>query len=396
MAGVAFNEAGRRARRHGRGRGGLRRLGPPEPGHRQLLERDDGAVLERRQRAVHRRGAGVDDRPRVAAAPDVRLLLLRRRSRRAARHLRAPTATSPTTSPRVQPTITLRAAAAPVPQSRREEVRGRHAPASGAAFATPVVGRGAAYGDYDNDGDLDLLITANNGPARLLRNDGGVEPRAARHARGHGVEPRRASARRVRVDSREQGRPLVAHGEDRLELPVAERAAADVRPGRRDEGRPASRSTWPNGKTERLAGVAADQAITIQEGQGRRRRPRRSERSREDRRRRARRRPGDRSAAGRIASDRAPAPGQATAPDREARLARQQPRRGAARTVRLRRGGASRFREALRLAPDLDARPAEPRHRAVLRRPHGRGGGGGARGGRAPARHARARTTCSA
>src|SRR5262249_34166647 len=30
-----------------------------------------------------------------------------------------------------------------------------------------VVGRGVAYGDFDNDGDLDLLITTNNGPARL-------------------------------------------------------------------------------------------------------------------------------------------------------------------------------------------------------------------------------------
>ena len=34
-----------------------------------------------------------------------------------------------------------------------------------------IVGRGAAYGDIDNDGDLDLLITSNNGPARLLRNE---------------------------------------------------------------------------------------------------------------------------------------------------------------------------------------------------------------------------------
>jgi hypothetical protein len=33
------------------------------------------------------------------------------------------------------------------------------------------VGRGAAYGDYDNDGDLDLLLTSNGGPAELLRND---------------------------------------------------------------------------------------------------------------------------------------------------------------------------------------------------------------------------------
>jgi enediyne biosynthesis protein E4 len=37
----------------------------------------------------------------------------------------------------------------------------------------PIVGRGAAYADFDHDGDLDILITANGGPAELLRNDGG-------------------------------------------------------------------------------------------------------------------------------------------------------------------------------------------------------------------------------
>ncbi|MEE2659688.1 MAG: FG-GAP-like repeat-containing protein [Candidatus Latescibacterota bacterium] len=35
----------------------------------------------------------------------------------------------------------------------------------------PLVSRGAAMGDYDRDGDLDLLVTANAGPARLFRND---------------------------------------------------------------------------------------------------------------------------------------------------------------------------------------------------------------------------------
>ena len=43
----------------------------------------------------------------------------------------------------------------------------------GPALQRAVVGRGAAYGDFDNDGDLDLVITANNGAARLLRNDNG-------------------------------------------------------------------------------------------------------------------------------------------------------------------------------------------------------------------------------
>ncbi len=42
---------------------------------------------------------------------------------------------------------------------------------AGAAFAEPKVGRGAAFGDFDNDGDLDVLITTNHGPARLYRND---------------------------------------------------------------------------------------------------------------------------------------------------------------------------------------------------------------------------------
>jgi hypothetical protein len=36
-----------------------------------------------------------------------------------------------------------------------------------------MVARGAAYGDYDRDGDLDLLVTTNHGPAHLFRNDGG-------------------------------------------------------------------------------------------------------------------------------------------------------------------------------------------------------------------------------
>ena len=42
---------------------------------------------------------------------------------------------------------------------------------TGGGFATPIVGRGLAYGDFDRDGDLDLLITTNNGPAYLYRNE---------------------------------------------------------------------------------------------------------------------------------------------------------------------------------------------------------------------------------
>jgi len=50
----------------------------------------------------------------------------------------------------------------------------------GREFAQPKVGRGAAFGDFDNDGDLDVLITTNNGPAYLYRNDLSVPNRGIR------------------------------------------------------------------------------------------------------------------------------------------------------------------------------------------------------------------------
>ncbi|HEX6879039.1 MAG TPA: CRTAC1 family protein [Terriglobales bacterium] len=45
------------------------------------------------------------------------------------------------------------------------------APIIGGGFAAPKVARGLAYGDFDRDGDADVLLTTNNGPAYLFRND---------------------------------------------------------------------------------------------------------------------------------------------------------------------------------------------------------------------------------
>jgi len=50
---------------------------------------------------------------------------------------------------------------------RFQDVVGTH----GGDFATARVGRGLAFADFDRDGDLDLLLTTNNGPAYLFRND---------------------------------------------------------------------------------------------------------------------------------------------------------------------------------------------------------------------------------
>ena len=60
-----------------------------------------------------------------------------------------------------------------------------------------MVARGAAYADYDNDGDLDLVVTTNNGPARLLRNDGGNRQPLA--ARAHAWARRRTATASARA-----------------------------------------------------------------------------------------------------------------------------------------------------------------------------------------------------
>ncbi|HTP88645.1 MAG TPA: CRTAC1 family protein [Bryobacteraceae bacterium] len=73
---------------------------------------------------------------------------------------------------RVQPKIQFREP----PLLFRNAGRGRFEDVSGAVgpdMQRPIVARGAAYLDYDRDGDLDIVMTTNNGPAYLLRNDGG-------------------------------------------------------------------------------------------------------------------------------------------------------------------------------------------------------------------------------
>ena len=56
--------------------------------------------------------------------------------------------------------------------THRSNVGRVDAPAAlGAGFAVPKVGRGAAFADFDRDGDVDVLITTNHGPAYLYRND---------------------------------------------------------------------------------------------------------------------------------------------------------------------------------------------------------------------------------
>jgi enediyne biosynthesis protein E4 len=137
---------------------------------------------------------------------------------------------------------------------------------SGEALQKRMVGRGAAYGDFDNDGDLDLLITTNNGPARLLRNDGGNRNNAVRITTIGTTSNRNGIGSRIKItaDNGSSEWSMVKTGSSfcsQSELPVtfglgkvAKLTSIEI--------------TWPNGSVEKLPGVAANQSLTIQEGKG--------------------------------------------------------------------------------------------------------------------------------
>jgi hypothetical protein len=139
------------------------------------------------------------------------------------------------------------------------------AAAAGADFASPKVGRGLAAGDFDRDGDIDLLMTTNNGPARLYRNDQLSGNRALRFHLTGTQSNRDAIGATVRiVHGGESQSRTVKSGSSYLsqsELPVT------FGVGQRDRIDRVVVS-WPNGRTEDVKNVATGRAYDWVEGRG--------------------------------------------------------------------------------------------------------------------------------
>ena len=138
----------------------------------------------------------------------------------------------------------------------------------GRALNRAIVGRGAAYGDYDNDGDLDLLITANNGPARLLRNENANQNDLLR-VRTVGTKANRDGIGAKVALKTSKGRSLFAMVRtgssyvSQAELPLT------FGLGKPEEGTTLTLEiTWPGGQKDRIADLKPNQSIVVQEGKG--------------------------------------------------------------------------------------------------------------------------------
>jgi len=136
---------------------------------------------------------------------------------------------------------------------------------AGGGFATPIVGRGLAYGDFDRDGDLDLLMTTNNGPAYLYRNDQTGGNRSIRFRLSGTKSNHDAIGATVKIFGDGTNQSRVVHGGSsylsQSELPVT------FGVGKRDK---IERVTidWPSGRSEEYKDLASGKAYEIIESKG--------------------------------------------------------------------------------------------------------------------------------
>jgi hypothetical protein len=136
---------------------------------------------------------------------------------------------------------------------------------AGREFAQPRVGRGLACADFDRDGDVDVLITTNNGPAVLFRNDQRMENRFLRFRLRGTTSNRDAIGATVRIfhGGTSQSR-LVKSGSSYLSQ---SELAVTFGVGTRDRVDRVVVS-WPNGRTEEFRNVTTGKAYDCVEGKG--------------------------------------------------------------------------------------------------------------------------------
>src|SRR5437016_4476660 len=138
----------------------------------------------------------------------------------------------------------------------------------GAAFASPRVGRGAAYADINNDGRLDLLLSANGGPVYLFRNEAQGPAASNRSLRikligtksnrdGIGAVVKLTADGDTQTKTLHSGSSYLSASELVLTFGLGQRDKADSIEVR-----------WPSGQLDRLPGAAAGATLSITEAKG--------------------------------------------------------------------------------------------------------------------------------
>ena len=132
-------------------------------------------------------------------------------------------------------------------------------------FSVQEVSRGAAFGDIDNDGDIDILITNNAGPLHLLRNDVGnrrnwltlklIGKKSNRDAIGAIVKARVKG--RLQVAQVQRARSYLTSNDPRVHLGLGDADQVDE-----------LEAHWPSGARQKLHKLRANQIVTIEEELG--------------------------------------------------------------------------------------------------------------------------------
>ena len=125
--------------------------------------------------------------------------------------------------------------------------------------------RGAAFGDYDNDGDIDVIVININERPSLYRNDGGDRSHWISFRLEGTISNRDAIGARVEIDVNgrtqvaevQSGGSYLSHNDIRVHFGLGDATRVDR-----------IRIRWPNGDTEELGGVEANRFLTVKEGQG--------------------------------------------------------------------------------------------------------------------------------
>jgi len=136
--------------------------------------------------------------------------------------------------------------------------------AMGRAFASPRVARGAAYGDINNDGALDVLVSTNGGPAALFKNTGATNHSlriklvgTKSNRDGLGATVRVTNGADTQAKMLASGGSYLSSSELVLTFGLGDRAKVD-----------AIEIRWPSGQIDHATNIPANQIITVKEASG--------------------------------------------------------------------------------------------------------------------------------